>query len=58
MISFKQTKSIIEVLHFKTPLLGFSFLLPLSFEIIQCKFFQSNFHFLLSTDRWNPTILV
>ena len=48
MISFKQTKSIIEVLHFKTPLLWFSFLLPLSFEIIHGKFFQSK----------NPTILV
>ena len=38
-ISFKQTVSITEIFHFKNPRLGFSFLPPVSFEIIQCKFF-------------------
>ena len=44
MISFKQIISITEVFNFKTPRLGFSFLSPVSFEIIQCRFFQSDFH--------------
>ena len=33
------------VFHFKIPCLGFSFLPPISFEIIQCRFPQSAFHF-------------
>ena len=33
MIFFKETISITEVFHFKTPCLGFSFLPPVSFEI-------------------------
>ena len=36
--------SITEVFHFKTPRLGFSFLPKVSLEIIQCRFFQSDFH--------------
>ena len=39
MISYKQTICITEVFHVKTPRLGFLFLAPVSFEIIQCKFF-------------------
>ena len=38
MIFFKQTISVTEVFHLKTPRLGISFLPPVSFEIIQCKF--------------------
>ena len=38
MISFKQTVSITEVFHFQTPRLGYSFLAPASFKIIQLKF--------------------
>ena len=42
-----------QFFHFKNPRLGFSFLPPVSFEIIKCRFFQSDF--LLSS---YPTILV
>ena len=44
MISFKQIIGITDVFNFKTPRLGFSFLSPVSFEIIQCRFFYSDFH--------------
>ena len=39
MISFKQSISVTEVFDFKTTRLGFSFLPPVNFEIIQCKCF-------------------
>ena len=39
MISFKQIISIIQIFHFETSRLGFSFLPPVSVEIIQRKFF-------------------
>ena len=38
-ISFKETISKTEVFHFKTPRIGFSLLLPVSFAITQCRFF-------------------
>ena len=44
MIYSKQSPSTTEVFHFKTPRKGFSFLPPVSFEIIQCRFFWSDFY--------------
>ena len=38
MISFKQNISTTEVFHFQTARLGYSFLAPVSFKIIQLKF--------------------
>ena len=38
MIYFKQTISATEAFHFKPPRLGFSFLPPVSLEIILCRF--------------------
>ena len=54
MISFKQTISIIELFHFKTPRLGFSFLPPVyEFWNYSVQFFLDEFpSFLLLTDSW------
>ena len=43
VFSYKQTIDITDVFHFKTSRLDLSFLPPVSFELIHCKFYQSDF---------------